>query len=441
MVSGMNPSGINTDQMIRQLMYIERQPLRNMEKDKKEVNNKIDAWQKINTSLDTLKNKTEDIEGIFDEMSTSSNDEGIATASADPSATTGDYNINIDQLAKSHRVRSDDNLAADYTLDNDGQFEVSVDGKSSAVNVNAGDSLNDVANAINNQAVDGDGNQLAEATVVDNQLVIEGSKTGNANALSLKDTTNKPLENLGVIDNNDVIQHQIQGAQDAQFDLNGITDITSSSNTVDDVVNGMSFNLKDTGSTTITVNNNSEAMKEKIQSFVDQYNSVQDKFEKYGGKESVLQGDSSLRGLESNLYGSAINPVEGLGLDKNTLSLVGIDVNNDGSLSVNDSELEENLNNNLSEVKQLFLGNESNPDKGIANRIKNEVEMATDTFDGYVSGKIDSLESQVDWIEEDMTNLERRLELREERLNQKFSRMERSISQMQNQQSWLSSQL
>lgn len=432
-------SGIDTDSIIRQLMYIERQPVRRMESDKQEVNNKIDAWQKINSSLDTLKTKTEDIEGIFAEMSTSSNDEEIITATADADATPGDYDLNITQLAQEYRgvsaQQTDSTSDLDLNGGSGGSFDITVDGDgdTATINVTGDDSLNDVANAINEQAVDGDGNQIATATVINNKLVIESAETGTVNSLSFTDTDSILGTDLGGLTD--------QTAKDAKFDLNGITGITRSSNTVDDVVTGMTFELKATDSATITVENNSEAMKEKIQAFVDQYNSVQGKFAQYGGKEGILQGDASLTGLGSNLYGSAIDPVEGLGLDKNTLSLIGIDMENDGTLSIDETELDDNLENNLEGVEQLFLGNESNPDKGIVNRIKNEIEMATDTFDGYVSGKIDSLEDQIDWIDDDISNLEQRLELREENLKQQFTRMEQAVADMNNQGSWLSGQI
>ena len=439
-------SGINTDQMIQQLMYIESAPIRRMEEEQSLLNNKIETWQKINSSVDTLKTKATDIQDVFGEMTTSTSDESIVTATVESDASSGTYDVTVDKLAKRHRIAS--TQQADSTTDLNlnggagGSFNITVaQGEPSeataTISVSGDATLNNVASAINDQGIDADGNQIVQASVVDNTLVIESAETGNINSLSIDDTDGM-LQELGVVDGSNNIQNTLQGAQDAQFDVNGITDITRSSNTdIDDVVNGVSFNLKETGTATIEVEQDNEAIKEKIQAFVDQYNAVQSKINKYGDKEAILQGDAALTSLQSKLYESVVAPVDDTSLDKNTLSLIGISVGDNGKLSIDESELEDNLNNNLEQVKGIF----NSETDGIIKRVEQQVDLATDMFDGYLSGKIDSLENQVDYIDDDISNMERRLELKEERLQQQFTRMETAISEMKNQQSWLSSQV
>ena len=64
-------------------------------------------------------------------------------------------------------------------------------------------------------------------------------------------------------------------ATNAAFTVSGISGtITRSSNTVNDVVSGVSFNLSKVGSATVTISNDSAATASTLQDFVDAYNEV-----------------------------------------------------------------------------------------------------------------------------------------------------------------------
>ncbi|WP_018249191.1 flagellar filament capping protein FliD [Orenia marismortui] len=518
-------SGIDTSSMIQQMMYIEEAPVRRMEEKQDEMNSEIKAWQEINTQLDTLKTKATDLEDIFGEMSVSFGDEDQSsiTATATDGANSGSYNIQVNKLAKAHRVASTQQTdsSSDLNLNSGagGSFDVIVNGTTMNISVTGDNSLNGVMDAINNddQNDDGDGNKLVEASIVDNTLVIESVDTGTDNTLTFADGAEGVLQELGVVNGTDAIQNELQTAQNAEFTVDSLL-ITRQSNEVDDVLNGVTLNLENTTSSelTMTVGADTGAMKEKIQSFVNQYNKVINKLDKYGDKEALLQGDATLSSIQSTLYNStvvssdtvsstewlsntplsgggdlvvngttvnlatgddlatiasAINAVGGVTasvnddnkiviesdtstpvdlsgsssqalsdlkmpqtFEKNAISLLGVEVDKKGELSIDDDKLEDALTGDLSDVEQMFTGV-----NGVMDRIEKNVELATDTFEGYVSGRIDTLERQVDYLDDDIADMERRLEIREENLRQQFTAMEQAMSQMQNQGSWLSS--
>jgi flagellar hook-associated protein 2 len=528
-------SGINTDQMIQQLMYIERKPIRRMEESKSEINNQIDAWQKINTGLDTLKNKALDLDGVFAEMSAASSDESILTASATENATSGTYDIDVTQLAQAHRVASDsaetitgntgDDANTALNLTADGTFTISAGGTNIQVgdetSIDSNTSLNDLADLINNDNdnTDGDGNDLVKASIIDNKLVLESAKSGSSNELSIVQDPNSVLSDIGFTDL--VNDDQIKAAQDAKFTVNGLS-ISRESNTVDDVIEGVTLDLKDSGASTLTVDGDKEQVKEKIKGFVEQYNKLQDKLGKYGGKEGVLQGDGTLGNIGSAISNSVVYPsatvsstdwlnstplswesgteknlsVNGTDVsldggddleaikdkinnnvsgvtatvesnriaikgddgsppdlsgsssralrdlklpetfEKNTASLLGIEINKDGKLSVNSDKLDDALENNSSDLQQMFTGV-----NGIMERVEEEVDIATDSFDGYVENRIDTLNNEIDYLNDDIASTERRLELRRANLQRKFANMEQMVSTFQNQQQQLSSQI
>ena len=125
--------------------------------------------------------------------------------------------------------------------------------------------------------------------------------------------------------------------------------------------------------------------------------------------------------------------------NKNVVSMVGIEIDRYGKLSINDEKLDEALASNLSDVKQLFTGV-----GGIIDRVEKNVDLAIKSYSssggGYISNRIKNLQNEIKYIDEDIENMERRLEMRENRLRAQFTRMDSLLSQMNSQSNWLMAQ-
>ncbi len=95
--------------------------------------------------------------------------------------------------------------------------------------------------------------------------------------------------------------------------------VTSSSNQVDDVIEGVTLNLKSasTSTVTLTVANDTEAVKSKIEAFVDSYNKayqfLNSQFEVIGatGRAGTLAGDSTVRAIQSQLASVVSGAISG----------------------------------------------------------------------------------------------------------------------------------
>ncbi len=436
-------SGLDTNNIIKQLMYLEEAPIRSMQRKQKTFEQQTSVWQKVNTSLDTFKNKMKDLQDIFDQVATTSSDEDILTATADSNVGEGSYQIEVNQLAQAHSVASTTSYANSTDALNLnsgalGSFKININGVSKTIDINDGtetDSLTDIKGKINETLVDADGNQLAQASIIDNKLVLDSVETGKANAFSFDDTDGM-LKELGVINADDTV-NVLQEAKNADLTVNGLNITDRESNQIDDIIEGVTLKLKEAGTSTVTVGVDKEGMIEKINEFVTEYNSLQDTLDQYGDKEGALQGDYTLRKIDSSLYDSVIKPVENAGLEKNTLSLIGVEVDRYSKLSVDESKLEENIDSHLADIKEMF----ANEDNGIINRTVDKIDMAIDKVDGYVNNRIKSLEDQSRYIDDDIIDIKKRLEIREEGLRRRFTRMEQALSSMQNQGSWLTSQI
>jgi flagellar hook-associated protein 2 len=171
----------------------------------------------------------------------------------------------------------------------------------------------------------------------------------------------------------DTRERQIVAGQDASLSIDGVT-VTSSDNTVDDVIAGVTLNLlKTDSSTTFTLNidRDIDAVMEKITSFVDAYNEVfayvyqqqsyDEEEEETGG---VLFGDGTLSSVKSDLSNTLLESVWGVDGDFSSLSLIGIELGNvtsgekyEPSLSIDTDTLKGYLQTNFNDVLNLFVVN------------------------------------------------------------------------------------
>jgi flagellar capping protein FliD len=156
----------------------------------------------------------------------------------------------------------------------------------------------------------------------------------------------------------------IQYGADASFTLDGVA-VTRSSNTVDDLITGVTLNLKgaDPDTTlTVKVNRDYEGLEEQITEFVTAYNELMDTINEQLTYDTATQspggplfGDSTLRALRSSLLKTIVNQVPGLDQDFSTLGLVGINLSSDGKLTIDSDTLQGYLETNFEDVKNLFV--------------------------------------------------------------------------------------
>ncbi|WP_409266039.1 flagellar filament capping protein FliD [Massilia sp. BHUDP2] len=152
---------------------------------------------------------------------------------------------------------------------------------------------------------------------------------------------------------------QTSAAQDTLLNLNGL-DIRSSSTTVTDAVQGVSLDIAATGSTTLNVTRDTAAVSTAVNNFVKAYNELNKTISSLAGYNAetktagILQGDASVRSIQSQLRRQLGASVEGLGGNLTTLSQVGITFQKDGGLAVDSSKLNKAVTENFAEIGGLF---------------------------------------------------------------------------------------
>ena len=446
-------SGMPTQQIIDKLMRYERMPMQSLEKNKSELQTQKDAWRDVNSRLDSLEDKLTQLKlsSTFDSYKATSSDENVVTASASTEAGNGSYVVTVNQLAQKHRVYAtnsvvEDNQLTDELTPND--FTGSIDINGSSITVESDETLSSLKTKIN-EAETG-----ATATIVDGHLVLESNETGDTNSISITDNTTNSLMTELSLDGNlqdDNNSSVLQLAQDAQIDINGISGITSSDNTFDQAVDGVTFNISSSANTnesaTITVNRDTESATSAIQGFVDQYNSVMDfittktDYDQETDKAGTLQGDTTLSRIQMRVRTLLTDKVDSSG-DYNQLATVGITIDRDGVMSFDSGKFTDALESSPEEVKNLFKAESDDAGfDGVATRLDGYLDQLLQSNTGTIPNRMDYYDNQIERVEEDITDLERELENTRQRYVEQFTSMEQSIAKMQQQQSWMMSQL
>lgn len=439
-VSGL-VTGLDTDNIISQLMAIERRPITLLQQKEMDFQVKLSSYGILKSTINDFNSSVEALKDVsaFETNKVIVSDEDILTATVSDDAISGTYNIEVKELARAEKVKSISFSSQDDAIGT-GNLTIQV-GSDDPIDIEIteeNNTLEGIAKAIN------DADSEVSAGIIkedDNNfyLLLSSSKTGAANTISVSATSSDGLDILENLTVN-------QSARDAKFTLDGIQDILRPSNTIDDVISGITLNLKEKniGDTiTVTVEKDYNAIKNKIQSFVDSYNSTVDSFssaQSYDDetkRAGALLGDVSTNIMRNKVRSLMSNIVSDLPDDFNSLNNIGIEIDSDGRMSIDSSKLDEVLKNNIKDVQNLFTQN----DEGIAIKVSSYLDSILDSSEGVFAAKENSITGSIDNIHDDIDSIGQRLVKREQNLQRQFLALETLMGEMQATSNFLTQQL
>jgi flagellar hook-associated protein 2 len=317
----------------------------------------------------------------FSSFSATASGKGLA-ATAGKGAVAGSYVVEVENIASSQSITSDA-FAAKSALGT-GSLTLSAGGKSTTISIDrAHSTLADIAAAINTAS----GNPGISATVVNGvdgaHLMLHATATGLANGINV--TVNSDDADLNKLNVKSSISSdspattavdeafhwkQSVAGQDARLNISGMQ-VTSPTNAVSTAIDGLVLNLtSDSAGTTqtLTIAPDVTDQKTAIGAFVTAYNNFIttsasftgfDPTRKAGAQGGVLLGDSTLNTIRNTLTGALTGNVgQGNPQGSGGLSLagIGITMEKDGTLKIDDATLTNALTNNASSVAALFGG-------------------------------------------------------------------------------------
>ena len=369
---------LDVQTIVNNLMAVEEQPVVQLQNETTTLQSQVTAFQTLNTNVSTLLDKANSIlfnggsvpyqtpydfedrlqESMFAMQQAASSDETVLTATATTGTATGNYAITVSNLAQAKTMASGNFADTDTTTTGTGTLVFQI-GSSTPVPVtidSTNNTLSGVCKAINSANAGVTASIMNDGTSNPYRLLITSNNTGTANAFAVTNNLTGG-QALGLIKTAD--------AGDAQLNVNGIN-ITKSSNTISDVINGVTLNLKGktlSQAVNVTVNADTDGIVSALNDLVTAYNTVnsfinsQFAYDTTNQTAGVLSGDPTLRDIQTNLQSIITQSVtNGYTSSYNTLSQIGLSFNDDGSLTLDQTQLQAALSSNPTAVAALLLG-------------------------------------------------------------------------------------
>lgn len=480
-ISGL-ATGMDTDQLVKDLMAAEKMPMDRLTQKKVWMEWQQESYREFNLSLSNLRTSTSNLRfsSAFNAYSAISSNTASVGVSTTASAMTGSYKVDVLSVASAAKVNSSAGIEtspgvkaqSSAQIGTAGTITVTGSGGTTAtVDVTETMTFADVARKIQDSTATSVPALRASFDNTTSRFFITSKGMGDDQNFSM--TFSDAALADKVVNNGGTTTAMTTNGKDGSIDFDGIpiTGLKTNQTTV----NGLTINLLQEGTSTITVNSDTSKPLAAIKSFVEDYNKTiaeieakliekrypdfqpltDDQKKAMTEKEIELWEEKSRSGLMRNdptlqaaileLRKGMTGAVEDLGLLGNisNLSQIGITTGsftNGGKLFIDETKLQKALADKPDEVMTLFT--KKTGDLGIAERVYQglgDAVKALGTRAGNPGSFIDNstLSKSIKRMENDISNWQDKLRRIENRYWNQFAAMEKAMNQMNQQSIWM----
>lgn len=463
-------SGLDIDGLVASLVAAERVPAESR------LNAREASITSLSTSFTSAKSAVSDFESAanklalattFSQFTTSSSDTTKATISATSAASLGSYQLGVTNLASAQTLASGTFTATSDTLGT-GTLTIALGtpsytgstyssfSQTSSVDITIDSSNNTLAgvrDAINNAGAGVNASILKNGD--DYQLLLVSEETGLSKSMSITvsdseggDADDSGLSRLAFNSSGSQLTQYAAGAN-ANFSINGLA-VSSASNTVTDVIDGVTLNLLSATSSAITIDvkTDTDTIVADVQAFVDKYNAYASLFKdltKYDattGTAGALQGDSTARSVMSQIRSELGQSVTGLSGSYTSLADVGISIDKSGVMTFTESTFKTAFAAAPTEVTGVFASTtvSGTAVEGVAEKLETLMEGFLVSTTGIFDSRINSLSTQLTAISDDRTDLARRMQSLEDRYFAQLNAMDSLLAEIETTGNFLTQQ-
>lgn len=460
-------SGLDVSSIVTQLVALEKQPLTLLQTKASSLQTKLSAYGRVKSEMSSLQDAAAALlnTSAWQSKTFTSNNTSAITGSVTESALATSFSVKVIDLAQSQSVRAGA-VTTGSAIGADGRLDIQLGewsgpsfapgtGAAVSVSVSATDTMTDIASKINQS---GSGvTALVVRSGTEERLMLRGNQTGSEAGFRIQTfdgggtAITDGATGVGKLayDTNGVSTYgmtQTQSALNANVEIDGIA-VSSSTNTVSDAVPGVTLNLLATTSTAtnVTVGADTAEAKSKIEAFQKAYNTLNTtladmtRYNAASKSAGALQGDSTAVGLQSVLR-SMVGANGPSGTSFSRLSDVGLELQRDGSLSLNATKLTTSLGS-LSDLQSFFeTDSGSTVTDGIARRLRDFVRTAV-SIDGSIDNRNKALKSAIDRNGVEQERISERVARSETRLYAQFSRLDANMATLSSLSSFVTSQV
>ena len=414
-----------------------------------ELSNKLDLLRATLKGFTTLSGGGVSKTGV-------SSKESVVTAEASNAAINGGYSVTVNSLAKNHTFSFDATFAsisgavqntlsgAEPTADRTISFTVGTGAEQESIGIEITDaaySASDFVAAFNNASSKAQASLVNIGTTASPSYkivltsVYEGTEKGTVTQTAI----GAALTNL--------VAHSEDAADDAEIVITGIGTITRTTNSITDVIPGVTLNISSLGSAIVRIAEDVDTTVSRVQDFIDSYNEVvqfvnennqvtRDETKKeviniFAPLASTRNDDNALSALRSALSSATASG----GSVARIFADLGITTDRNGTLKFDSTKL------------KTAIASEPTSVSDILSSFADITATTTGTIDIYTrfQGLLElSVNNNKETISDLITRIqesEKQIERQADSMRARYARLEGLMSRLQQQQSSLTSVL
>ena len=473
-------SGLDAESIITKLVALEKQPLTTLQSKATFFQSQISEFGKVQSEVSALADAASALSSAagWDSRTASISNSSAASVSVTSSAGATSFTLDVDALAASQSVASVTQPPTDFvgggsmTLQlgswaaGGASFTPATGSSPKTITIGATDKMSVLAQKINAEDMGIVATVFNDGT--NERLLLRSKNTGEVAGFRVQVTDDDGLTGDGAglsrfaFDPAAGAFGMASGAtpivygSDAKARINGMA-VTSASNTFSENIPGVTIKLLSTTTSnyglpaetrspaTVTVSEDVTLAVKNVSAFVDAYNKLAShltnltKYDAATKTGSAFQGDSSIVGIQSVLR-SIVGSTSVGSSAYQYLSDVGLQMQRDGTLSINTAKLAAAANNGT-ELKKLFLTNNSSTlTNGFALKVRDFAQGAL-FAGGVVSNKAKALQTVLNNNSKDQDRVNARATQVETKLRRQYSALDKQMASLTALSSYVSQQV
>jgi len=383
-------TNLDVNSIVSQLMAVERQPINKLNVKEAGYQTKLSAYGSVKGGVAGFQTAVQGLSSAskFQSLTATPSDATVFSASASSIAVAGTYSLEVTSLAQAQKLVATGQASSTNAIGTGASTTVTFDfgtisggtfnsttGKytgsafasngagTASITIDSGNnSLQGICDAINAAQAGVTATIINDGSGTPYRLALSSDSNGVSNSMKITVSGDATLSSLLAHDPAGTQNlAQTVTAQNADFKVNGVT-VSKTSNTVSDVIQGVTLTLNKITSSaaTLTVARDTASVGNSISSFVKAYNDLAAMLKNASAynaatkQGAILQGDSTVRSLQSQLRSMLSTPVIGTTGILTTLSDVGVTFQKDGTLALNQTKLDSAIASNFSDIASLF---------------------------------------------------------------------------------------
>jgi flagellar hook-associated protein 2 len=402
--------------IVDQLLRLRSLPLERMAQEGNQLKAKQDSLSKLANAIDAFNNLFSNlsVDDLFKSKSATSSNTNVLTATATTETPNVTLNLSVIQLS-SKEVRLSkggvSNLGSSiswsaftitYKKGPDDSETFTVEGGSGT--------LKDLVDRINQSA----GSKVVASVFYDGsqyKLMLSEKDEALSTVETDADAGTYVISTSGLVigGQSDLDDTPLQQAKNAKVQI-GTTTVQRPTNRIENVLPGLTLELKATGEATVSIGDDYSKVKNFFADFVAKYNAVVKQVNEMTDKDKGLfQGDQVITGVKNSLAGM-LDPLFRYGI---------VSYNEDGTLTFNNSAVDELANKDPQELRRLV--------ETVKINYGSYLERARIDFQSFIN----DYQSRIDRLNQDMAKFQEQLLQEEQKLKLEFSKVEMFMNQAQ----------